>query len=427
MRLGTDGRSWQATYTEGGSDAGSWNATAPVWRPGKGTTFVYKDKDCFDRLCKPKVDRNEAWYREHVKSALATSMGVKRILVNGVLSESLPNCIGDPYKDPPKVDPRMLGRNIQTAITKKGTVGAGCFFSEEVPNAVGDSYPTAEERLAKKKKAVEDLKLPDRPVWKPASERVVREDAFLLEVDATVPIGTLREKAKSQKELASRPRDRGEIPTRPRPILTKPGAKGGPGVVGTLLGHATEEGREILSYTHDPFDAPQEEHKAFVAREREILGDKRPFSAHVPGGRSFSKNAEMYHGLGPGDGRPRETRTFVKVGDKPPFKPGDGVSRDCAPRAPYMSDPLIEAKFKRGDNDNAGVRWKPGAVGSGVPLAPTVRFARKNVVGMTREALAVDPSFKAAQQRTAKIMAASAPSRPSSGAPEKPPLIGTPK
>ena len=51
-----------------------------------------------------------------------------------------PNCIGDPYVDHPKPDPRLLGRNLVCTTSKTGKVGVGTTFSYAQPNCVGDPY-----------------------------------------------------------------------------------------------------------------------------------------------------------------------------------------------------------------------------------------------------------------------------------------------
>lgn len=382
-RLNADGKSFRATVTKGGAEADPWEGKMPVWRPTKGgTKFKFHNKEVFDRLCAPKA-RPPEWYEEEGKKALEASLSVKRVLVNGALSEAVPMSIGDPYRDPPKVDPRLVGRNIVTAVTKKGQVGEGCFFIQETPNCVGDQYADAKARVARRKAEIAKLKLPDRPQWKPAGEKVVRDDKYLLEVTAETPEDELKRLAKAQKE--ARGRRKGDVETQPRPIYTEPTMGGPPSAWGTLLLHRTEEGRKILTYHHDDYDNPIKEHKKWLKKEKEILGDRRPFTAHVAHGKTFSKDTEVYRDLGPGDGRPVEMRGKPSIGDKPPFKPADAISRDCAPRAPFMSDPIVEHKFKRGDYDSTAVRWKPGAVGTGTPLNASSTFARRNVIAMVRE------------------------------------------
>lgn len=82
-----------------------------------------------------------------------------------------PNCIGDPYVDHPKPDPRLLGRNLVCTTSKTGKVGVGTTFSYAQPNCVGDPYLAASER-ARQDRLKAKAALEDKAPFKPAGQRI---------------------------------------------------------------------------------------------------------------------------------------------------------------------------------------------------------------------------------------------------------------
>lgn len=392
---------------------------------------MLQNKESWERLTASKNKRE--WAEKARLAMLEDEEKVGREDKNGLMSDTMPLCVGAPYDDKLEHSARHTGRSFVSGGPKRGINGLFsvppslaivsaaaqgwaprcCSRDSHDAAAQGDTYRDVTERARERRlKEIEiNKKFGERRSFRPTGRGSRPLDdptarGFLGEVSKETSKEEIQRRLKEEREKKAEVKR--DVEVGPRNFTTNPTKKGTFGYTGTLLGHKTEQGKELLSYKPDPESDDAARRRKELEDSKAAVGDRPRFVSRVrvrPEG-TFTPHQVVYEGggLGPGGGatvtfrgspsksrkRPSSappTQRHVDENDDrhwhPPHAPKSGFFGSFERYPEHVPDPIPEAVYH--SRDEEAKVWRPNRSGRPPSAVGPVLFSRRNVArGMRR-------------------------------------------